>query len=149
MVTMLGCERMPADCASRNNRSRRRSRSLASVRSERRIVLIAITRPMAGSWARYTTPIAPRPISPSTWYRPIFSIVCFRRDYLRVAILAYRLERTGRALVLINTPKSDFLCNSKQRQNYWTGANEGRRTKAFTGIAGLFTLPYHRVKRAR
>src|SRR6516162_1405441 len=35
------------------------------------MLLMAIVRPMVGSWALYTTPIAPRPNSPTIWYRPI------------------------------------------------------------------------------
>src|SRR5205085_2851401 len=38
-----------------------------------RMVLSATVRPMVGSVALYTTPMAPLPSSPVIWYRPIFS----------------------------------------------------------------------------
>ena len=48
MVTMPGCESMPAERASRNRRSRSRARSCALVTSPSRMVLMATGRPMFG-----------------------------------------------------------------------------------------------------
>ena len=64
IVTMLGWERIPAVCASRTKRSRNsRDSESSSPVWEVRMVLIATIRPMTGSLARYTTPIAPLPSS--------------------------------------------------------------------------------------
>ena len=53
MVTMLGCERMPAVCASRTKRSRNSVDSeSSSPMLDARIVLMATIRPMTGSLAR-------------------------------------------------------------------------------------------------
>ncbi len=53
IVTMFGCDRIPAVCASRTNRSRnsRDSESSSSV-WELRMVLTATRRPITGSLAR-------------------------------------------------------------------------------------------------
>jgi hypothetical protein len=34
---------------------------------------MAIVRPICGSWARYTVPMAPPPMRSRIWYRPIVS----------------------------------------------------------------------------
>jgi hypothetical protein len=64
IVTMLGWDRMPAVWASRTKRSRNsRDSESSSPDWDVRIVLIATIRPMTGSLARYTIPMAPLPSS--------------------------------------------------------------------------------------
>jgi hypothetical protein len=63
MVTIPGCESMPAERASRNSRSRWRSISSGLRVPPKWIVLMATGRPILGSIAWYTTPMAPRPNS--------------------------------------------------------------------------------------
>src|SRR6266700_2009966 len=68
MVTILGWFKTPA---ARDSFWNRRTISLASRPwTSRRIVLRATVRPMVGSVALYTTPMAPRPSSPLISYLP-------------------------------------------------------------------------------
>src|SRR5882672_3860728 len=68
MVTMLGWFKTPA---ARDSFWKRRTISWASSPwTSRRIVLRATVRPMVGSVALYTTPMAPRPSSPLISYLP-------------------------------------------------------------------------------
>src|ERR1700719_3344542 len=58
MLTMPGGDSMPAERASRSSRSRKRSCSSGLRPSPSRIVLMATGRPILGSMAWYTTPMA-------------------------------------------------------------------------------------------
>src|ERR1035441_5775073 len=75
MVTMLGCESLPAAEASRANRSLSSASSRAQVNWPAWMILTATGRPMAGSNPWNTTPMAPRPNSSIIWYGPIVCIV--------------------------------------------------------------------------
>src|SRR4026207_1806948 len=72
MVTMFGCDRRPAVCASRKKRSFTSAGACGSNSCVTASVLIAPSRPIFGSLPRYTTPIAPLPSSFSTSKRPNF-----------------------------------------------------------------------------
>src|SRR4051812_25915067 len=68
MVTMFGWLRRPAERASRRKRSR--TPSMTSSGRSGSSVLIATSRSINGSTARYTAPMAPRPSSLRILYRP-------------------------------------------------------------------------------
>src|SRR5215467_950970 len=80
---MLGCVRRPAARASVWNRARSSERLSPVPSSLRRMVFTATVRPITGSTALYTTPIAPRPSSPTISYLPAFATVSiFKPDGL-------------------------------------------------------------------
>src|ERR1700682_6030791 len=68
---MFGCDRRPAEFASRLKRART-SGSCSASNTSVRSILIATARSITESKASYTTPIAPRPICWRISYLPIF-----------------------------------------------------------------------------
>src|SRR5712692_1309779 len=72
MVTMFGCDRRPAECASRLKRTRT-SASCAGSNTSVSSILMATRRSITLSKASYTTPIAPRPIWLRIWYLPMLA----------------------------------------------------------------------------
>src|SRR5712692_2008835 len=72
MVTMFGCDRRPAECASRLKRTRT-SASCAGSNTSVSSILMATRRSITLSKASYTTPIAPRPIWLRISYLPMLA----------------------------------------------------------------------------
>src|SRR5207302_9321716 len=96
---MFGCVSKPAARASVWNLVRSSGRERPVPSSLRRIVLTPTVRPITGSTALYTTPMAPRPSSPTISYLPAFVTVGIVQSLCRPAKTALAtqspIERIG------------------------------------------------------
>src|SRR6266511_3118295 len=95
-VMMFGWLRAAADCASRWKRWRATSSLLIPFE----IVLMATKRPRTGSWALYTSPIAPWPILPRSLYLPICSKLTLSSGSTTLSLLASPRSRATRTAIV-------------------------------------------------
>src|SRR5437867_6188021 len=99
---MFGCVSKPAARASVWNLVRSSGRERPVPSSLSRMVLTATVRPITGSTALYTTPMAPRPSSPTISYLPAFVTVGIVQSLCRPAKTALAtqspIERIGSRL---------------------------------------------------
>ena len=106
-VMMFGWLRAAAARASRWKRLRAPSSALIPCE----IVLIATKRPRTGSWALYTSPIAPWPIFPRSLYLPSCSKLTLSSGNTTLSLLAS--SRSGPAWNGDRTTRTEALALSR------------------------------------